>query len=101
MNPILILTARELFSEFTMTDFYSFDGDKADYARSVYMRDDMEELCDFTQQLYLGMPSYHQWLEEKRRKRAARLAAKRPAPHHGEEASENRIPAKHGPGTLP
>jgi hypothetical protein len=49
MNPILILTARELFSEFKMTDFYSFYGDKADYARSVYMQDDMEELCDFTQ----------------------------------------------------
>ena len=60
-----------------MMDFYSLYGDKADYARSVYMRDDMEELCDFTQQLYLGMPSY-QWLEEeKRRKSAARLTAKR------------------------
>ena len=35
MNPILILTARELFSEFKMTDFYSFYGDKADYARAV------------------------------------------------------------------
>jgi hypothetical protein len=101
MNPILILTARELFSEFKMTDFYSLYGDKANYARSVYMRDDMEELCDFTQQLYLGMPSYHEWLEEKHRKRAARLAARRPVPHHDEEASENRIPAKPGPGTLP
>jgi hypothetical protein len=46
MNPILILTARELFSEFKMTDFYSLYGDKADYARSVYLRDDMEELCE-------------------------------------------------------
>jgi hypothetical protein len=77
-----------------MTDFYSLHGDKADYARSVYARHDMEELCDFTQQLYLGMPSYHKWLEEKRRKKAARLAAKYTAPHNGEEASENRIPAK-------
>jgi hypothetical protein len=94
MNPVLILTARELFSEFKMTDFYSLHGDKADYARSVYARHDMEELCDFTQQLYLGMPSYHKWLEEKRRKKAARLAAKYTAPHNGEEASENRIPAK-------
>ena len=92
MNPILILTARELFSEFKMTDFYSLYGDKANYARSVYMRDDMEELCDFTQQLYLGMPSYHEWLDEKRRRRAAR----RSAPLHVDEASENRIPAKPG-----
>jgi len=101
MNPILILTARELFSEFKMTEFYSLYGDKADYARSVYLRGDVEELCDFTQQLYLGMPSNHQWLEEKRRKRAARLAAKRSASHPNEGASEYRIPAKHGRGTLP
>jgi hypothetical protein len=76
MNPILILTARELFSAFKMTDFYSLYGDKAEYARAVYMRDDLDELCDFTQQLYLGMPSYHEWLEQKRRERMARLAAK-------------------------
>jgi len=80
MNPVLILTARELFSEFKMTDFYSLYGDRADYVRSVYQRGDMEELCDFTQQLYLAMPSYHQWLEEKRKKRVARMAAKRLAP---------------------
>ena len=89
MNPILILTARELFSEFKMTDFYSLYGDKADHARGVYLRNDMEELCDFTQQLYLGMPSYHQWLEEKRRKKAARLAAKRPAPNRDQQASSS------------
>jgi len=76
MNPVLILTARELFSEFKMSDFYSLYGDKADYARHVYMRHDMQELCEFTQQIYLGMPSNHEWLEEKRRKKAARLAAK-------------------------
>jgi hypothetical protein len=76
INPVLILTGRELFSEFKMSNFYSLYGDKADYARGVYMRDDMQELCEFTQQLFLGMPSYHEWLEEKHRKRAARLAAK-------------------------
>ena len=80
MNPVLILTGRELFSEFMMTDFYSIYGDKAEYARSMYMRDDIQELCDFTQQLYLGMPSYHEWLQEKSRKRAAKLAAKIQAP---------------------
>ncbi len=78
MNPVLILTSRELFSEFKMTDFYSLYGDKAAYARSVYLRDDIQELCEFTQQSYLGMPSYHESVEEKRRKKAARLAAKSP-----------------------
>jgi hypothetical protein len=76
VNPILILTSLELFSEFKITDFYSLYGDKADYARHVYLRDDIQELCEFTQQFYLGMSSQHEWLEEKRKKRAARLAAK-------------------------
>jgi hypothetical protein len=76
MNPILILTARELFAEFQLTDFYSLYGDKAEHARAVYLGSDLNELCDFTQQLYLGMPSYHEWLEQKRRKKVMRLAAK-------------------------
>lgn len=74
-NAVLILTARELFAEFRMDDFYSSYGDKAEYARHVYMRDDMQELCEFTQQLYLGMPSYHEELQERNRKKAARLAS--------------------------
>jgi hypothetical protein len=73
MNPVLILTARELF--FKMTNFYSIYGDKAEYARRVYMLHDMQGLCEFTQQLYLGMPSYDEVMEEKHRKKAARLAA--------------------------
>jgi hypothetical protein len=76
MNPILILTARELFSEFKMTDFYSLYGDKAEYARAVYLQGELEEVCDFTQQFYLGMPSYHEWLEQKRRKKVLRLTTK-------------------------
>jgi hypothetical protein len=62
-----------------MTNFYSLYGDKAEYARGIYLRDDLQELCGFTQEIYLGMRSYHEWLEEKRRKRAVRLAAKAPA----------------------
>src|SRR5271165_2259163 len=80
MNPVLVLTARELFSGFKMTDFYSMYGDKAEYARHVYMLNDMQELSEFTQQLYLGMPSYHEVMEEKRRKKAAKLAAKSQSP---------------------
>jgi len=76
MNPVLILTGGELFSEFRTTELYSSYHDKADYARHVYMRNDMQELCEFTQQLYLSMPSYHEWLEEKRRKKLARTQQK-------------------------
>ena len=85
-------TVRELFSEFKMTDFYSLYGDKADYARGVYLRDDIQELCEFTQELYLGMPSYREWLEEKRRKRATRLAAESQATSRELEATSRVSP---------
>jgi hypothetical protein len=75
-NAVLILTGRELFSEYKTTGFYSLYGDKAEYVRAMYIRNDPEEFCDFTQQLYLGMPSRHEWFEQRRRKRMAKLAAK-------------------------
>jgi len=80
MNPVLILTARELFSEFMLTDGYSLYGDKAEYVRAMYFRGDPQEFCDFTQQYYLRMPSRHEWLEERRRKRLAKVAAKAKVP---------------------
>jgi len=40
----------------------------------AYLRSDIEELCDFTQQVHLGIESYHSWLDEKRKKRIARLS---------------------------
>jgi hypothetical protein len=48
-----------------MSNFYESYGDRAQFARSVYLRRDFDELCDFTQELYLGMPSRHEWFEEK------------------------------------
>jgi hypothetical protein len=37
----------------------------------MFMRSDIHELCEFTQRLYLGLPSSHDMRQEKRRKRAA------------------------------
>lgn len=72
-NPVLILTGKELFSQFQWhREFYEAYGDRAQYARMAYIRSDIEELCDFTQQVHLGMESYHSWLEEKFKKRNAR-----------------------------
>jgi hypothetical protein len=79
MNPVLVLTARELFGELRLLDFHSLYGDKAQYASSVYMRGDMQELCDFTQQLYLGMQPHHEWLDEKYKKIIARRTARKTA----------------------
>ena len=73
---MLILTGNELFADLGMGDFYSVYGDQADYARAVFMRDDVNELCEFTQRIYLGIRSEHEIFLEEQRAKAAKLAAK-------------------------
>ena len=54
-NPVLILTGKELFAQFHWNrDLYEVYGDRAEYARMAYLRRDIEELCDFTQQVISG-----------------------------------------------
>ena len=77
LNPVLILTARELFGQFKLDDFSSLYGDKSQYADSILLRGDMCEICEFTQQLYLGMKSSHEVYQEKHRKTLLRKAAQR------------------------
>lgn len=72
-NPVLILTGKELFAQFRWNrDLYEIYGERAQYARTAYIRRDIDELCDSTQQVHLGMESYHSWLDAKRKKRIAR-----------------------------
>jgi hypothetical protein len=72
-NPVLILTGKELFSQFSFaTEFYEEYGDKAQYARMAYIRRDIEELCSLSQEVHLGIESYHSWLEEKYKRRNAK-----------------------------
>ena len=46
----------------------------------VYTRRDVEELCNFLQQVDLGMSAYHDWLDEKRQRRTARMKTLRVKP---------------------
>jgi hypothetical protein len=78
-NAVLVLTGLELFGQFSIGEFYSKYGDKADYANHAHMRGDMQELCDFSLQFHLGMESYHQWWEAKHKKRIARIEAAKKA----------------------
>lgn len=68
LNPVLILTERELFAEFSLPQSWSDleGGKRFEHAHGIL------EICDATQQLYLGLPSWHQTWHEKwegRRKR--------------------------------
>jgi len=76
VNPVLILTARELFGQFHIGEFSDLYGTDSQLARGMYMRGEIRELCEFTQRLYLGMPSSHETHQEAMRKKWARAQAK-------------------------
>jgi hypothetical protein len=76
VNPVLILTARELFGQFHFGEFSDLYGTDSQLARGMYMRGEIRELCEFTQRLYLGMPSSHETHQEAMRKKSARAQAK-------------------------
>jgi hypothetical protein len=76
INPVLILTGRELFGQFDLGEFSKICGADARLARGMFMRGEIRELFEFTQKLYLGMPSRHEVHQDKIRKRAAKKNAK-------------------------
>ena len=48
-------------------------GKHAEFANAGWTRlDNLRVLADLTQQLYLGMPAYGTWLDEKWKKKAAK-----------------------------
>jgi len=73
--PVIVLTATELFAPYSIEEAWKAKGGQhAAIVSPAYIRlDNLRILADFTQQLYLGMPSYHQWLDEKWRRRKARM----------------------------
>jgi hypothetical protein len=78
-NPVILLTSCELFGQFKLGGYDDQYGSKANYARMVAMRGDLQELADFTQQVYLGMQPYHEWYQEKHRAKVRRMQAKQAA----------------------
>jgi len=68
MNPVLILTKNELFGQFKLGRFSDDYPDKfAKMGEGAFMRGDLREICDLTQQMYLGIESFYEWLEKNRR----------------------------------
>jgi hypothetical protein len=76
LNPVLILTATELFGQFNIEEFSSLYKDKEDRVNRMIWRQEIDEICEFTQERYLGMPSSHEVRQERYKKRLARKAAR-------------------------
>lgn len=65
-NPILILTGIELFADHGPRNTWNDVGGKhAEFAKRYIGLDDMLQICDATQQIYLEMNPWHEWLQEK------------------------------------
>jgi len=72
--PVIVLTGTELFSSHSVEQTWKEKGGKHKQLiepASVQV-DNLRILADFTQQLYLGMPSYFEWREAKWKKRKER-----------------------------
>jgi hypothetical protein len=76
--PVIVLTGTELFSGYSVEDVWEQKGGehKALVTRGHVQLDHLKTLADLTQQLYLGMSPYHEWIEAKWK---ARRARRRPA----------------------
>ena len=72
--PVLLLTGNELFAGFSLQEAWAkVGGQHAALAKAGRFRsDNLRVLADLTQQLYLGLPSYHAWLDEKWKKKRER-----------------------------
>jgi len=69
-NPVLVLTGTELLGQFKPESFMAdYPSKLSKLVESVFMRRDLQEICDFTQQVHLGIESYHEWLEARHRTR--------------------------------
>lgn len=75
---VIMLTGTELFATDRLRMTWRNKGGKhKDLIESGWARtDNLRTLADLTQQLYLAMPSYGTWLEEKWKKRSKRLKKK-------------------------
>lgn len=65
--PVILLTGAELFTPHNLEQVWQEIGGKhAQLVEPAYVRlGNLKTLADFTQQLYLGMPSYHEWQDAK------------------------------------
>ena len=78
--PVIMLTGTELFSAHDLNSSWKEKGGKhKELIEPAWVRtDNLRVLANLTQQLYLGMPSYGQWREEKWKKRNERERKKSP-----------------------
>ncbi len=77
-NPVMILTKTELFANYGLTYAWKDKGGKyVKFGDHFYYGDKLLGLCDATQQIYLGMKPWQEWVSEQFKKRAERRKDKK------------------------
>ncbi len=83
--PVIILTGTELFTGYSLDSVWKEKGGKHEQLSSLGLGhlqlDQLKTLADLTQQLYLGMPSYSNWLQAKWESRRERRDKGRKGSH--------------------
>jgi hypothetical protein len=89
-NPVLVLTKAELLGHGGPEEIAEKLPEKfRQHLSNMYYRGDLQEVCDFSLQVHLGMESIHDWwkqkAEQKRRRRDLRAKADTSKPQVPEE----------------
>lgn len=76
--PVIVLAANELFAPYSLRDAWGrLGGRHEEFINAGMIRtENLRVLADLTQQLYLGMPPYSEWLRAKWERRTARRNAR-------------------------
>jgi hypothetical protein len=77
--PVIVLTSTELFAEYSLTEAWrEAGGMRAQLSQHGWIHEnDIRVLADYTQQVYLNLPSYGAWMQTRRQRRIARMQARR------------------------
>jgi hypothetical protein len=77
-NPVLLLTSKELmFDHFLSATWKELGGEHAKFSSYDQTRS-VQSIADATQQIYLGLPSFHTWMRAQWEKKMERLRGQAP-----------------------
>jgi len=69
-NPVLVLTQTELLGQLKLGRFLEdYPAQFVKLAESVFLRHDLQEICDFTQQVHLGIEPFYEWIKTQHKPR--------------------------------
>ncbi len=94
LHPVIILTATELFADDAPPRCWeSLSGKYAMFKSRYELGNNLVDLADATQQLYLNLPPWREWLRKRSRRRVAPLAPQpRPEPVEIDESLVIKTP---------